>query len=53
MHQRCIDGDQVLFAVRDATVVFAPRHFGGVGVQIRIGDMVVRPDFSAPQTREE
>jgi hypothetical protein len=53
MRQRGVDGDQVLFTVAQAPVVFAPRHFGGLGLEIRAGDMVVGPDLGAAQAGKE
>ena len=53
MRKSGVDRDQILLAIRDATVVLAPSHFGRVGVQVWPGDVVMRPDFGAAQAREE
>jgi hypothetical protein len=44
---------QILFTVANAAVVLAPRHFTGVGWQVRTGDVVVNADFSAAQAGEK
>jgi hypothetical protein len=40
---------QILLTVGDAAVIFAPAHFGSVGVQVGAGDMVVRADLGATE----
>jgi hypothetical protein len=43
-------GDHLkLLAVRDAAVIFTPRHFVRVDREVRASDMVVRADLRAPQ----
>src|SRR3984885_5585555 len=41
-----------LLAVADAAAVLTPRHFLGVAEKIPPGDMVMVPEFAAPQARE-
>ena len=53
MGQRGAGGGQILLAVGDAAVVFAPSHFGRVGGEVRAGDMVVHADFGAAKAAEE
>ena len=53
MRQRRVDDDQILLAVGNAAVVLAPRHFCGVRVQVRAGDMMVNADLGATDAREK
>jgi hypothetical protein len=45
--QRC--NRAVLFAVGNAAVIFAPRDFRRVGVQVLTGDVMVLAELSATQ----
>ena len=40
-----------LLAFADAAAVLTPRHFLGVAEKIPPGDMVMVPEFAAPQAR--
>ena len=53
MRQRRIDRHQILLAIRDAAVVLAPSHFGGVGAEISAGNAMMNADLSAADAREE
>lgn len=47
MRQRRVDRHQILLAIRDAAVVLAPSHFGGVGAEIHAGNAMMNTDLSA------
>lgn len=53
VRQRCRRGLEVLLAIRDAAIVFAPRHFAGIGHEVRPGDMVMRADLSPAKAGEK
>jgi len=48
-----IGNDQILLAVADAAVIFAPIHFASISREIRTADMVMRTDFGAAQAAKE
>lgn len=45
MRQRRRRGQHDLLSIADAAVVFAPRHFGRVGLKLAPRSVVVPPDF--------
>jgi hypothetical protein len=53
MRKRGIGDHQILLAIAHAAMILAPRHFAGVGFQIRPRDMVMRADFRAAQPGKE
>lgn len=42
-----------LLAVADATMVFPPVHFGGIGGKVRAGDVVVGAEFGPAEAAEK
>jgi hypothetical protein len=53
MLQSRIGNHEVLLAITDPAIVLPPRHFVGVGIKVRAGDVVVHADLSAAHPREE
>ena len=50
MLERRVSCHQVKLAIVDATVILAPSHFGGIGIEVRASDMMMRSDLSAAQS---
>lgn len=48
-----VNGQKVLIAIRSSAMIFAPRHFGGIRVEIAMPDMMVDTDFRAAQPGKE
>lgn len=40
-------------AVADPAIVLTPRHLGGIGVEVRAGNMMVNANFRASEAAEE
>ena len=53
MGQRSQSDQQELDAIVNSTGVLPPRHFVGVGLQIRAGDVMMDADLRSPQSRKE
>ncbi len=53
MSQRGGGDHEILFAIRHAAMILAPRDFAGIGGQIRASDMMMLAHFGAAQAREE
>jgi len=44
---------QIKFTIADAAIVFTPRHFICIGIQIRASDMMMRANLSTTQAAKE
>ncbi len=51
--QRLRGDHEILLAIRNAAVIFAPSDFAGIGREIGAGDMMMLADFGAAKARKE
>jgi hypothetical protein len=51
--ERSVRRHEVQDAIAYASVIFAPRHFVRIEIQVGTGDMVVDADFRAAETAEK